>query len=353
MTRNMRLFATASSLAVVALAATPAFAEGTAAGTTVTNNVSLSYKVGGVDQNPVTASNSFTVDRKVNLTVAEVGNTTTNVSPGQQSAVTTFDVTNASNAPLDFALAVSQLSGGTAKHGGTDNFNGTDIKIFRDTSGNGSFDAGTDLEVAYLDQVAADDTQRVFVVLNVPLGRATGDVAGVRLTATAAEATAAGSQGATVTQTTGANTAGVDTVFADAGTTGGNTAYNGIHFDEDDYTILAASLTATKTSRVISDPVNGTTNPKMIPGSVVEYCIAVANASGSATASNVNVTDNLPTQTDYLASFGVKLNGTVTGSTCNADGAGAGSHASGVVSGTLADLLAGATRTLVFRVTVK
>jgi uncharacterized repeat protein (TIGR01451 family) len=353
MINNMRLIATASSLAVAALAAAPAFAEGTAAGTTITNQVSLSYKVGGVDQTAVTASNSFKVDRKVNLTVAEVGDTTTSVSPGQQSAVTAFDVTNASNAPLDFALAVSQLSGGTATHGGTDNFNGSGIKIFRDTNGNGSFDAGTDLEASFLDEVAADQTQRVFVVMNVPLGRSTGDVAGVRLTATAAEASAAGSQGATVTQTTGANTADVDTVFADAGTTGGNTAYDGIHFDEDDYTILAASLTATKSSRVISDPVNGTTNPKMIPGAVVEYCIAVANASGSATASNVNVTDTLPGETDYLAAFGVKLNGTVTGATCNADGASGGSYASGVVSGTLADLLAGEARTLVFRVTVK
>jgi hypothetical protein len=74
---------------------------------------------------------------------------------------------------------------------------------------------------------------------------------------------------------------------------------------------------------------------------------------GSATASNVNVTDTLPGETDYLAAFGVKLNGTVSGATCNADGAGSGSYASGVVSGTLADLAAGDARTLVFRVTVK
>jgi uncharacterized repeat protein (TIGR01451 family) len=350
----MRLLATASSLAVAALAATPAFAEGTAAGTTITNNVSLTYKVGGFDQTAVSASNSFTVDRKVNLTVAEVGNTTTSVSPGQEKAVTAFDVLNASNAPLDLALAASQFVGGTAKHGGTDNFNLTTIKVFADTNNNGTFDAdGTDLEVGYLDQVAADDSKRVFIVADVPTaGRVTGDVARVRLTATAAEATAAGSQGALVTQTTGANTDGVDTVFADAGTTGGNTAYDGIHFDEDDYTILAASLIATKTSRVISDPVNGTTNPKMIPGAVVEYCIAVANGANSATASNVNVSDTLPGQTAYQASFGVKLNGTVTGTTCNADGAGSGSHAAGVVSGQLSDIGAGVTRTLVFRVTI-
>jgi uncharacterized repeat protein (TIGR01451 family) len=348
----MRLLASASSLAAAAFAASPAFAEGTAAGTTITNNVSLSYKVGGVDQNAVTASNSFTVDRKVNLTVAEVGNTTTSVSPGQLSAVTAFDVTNSSNAPLDFALAASQLSGGTAKHGGTDNFSVSDVKIYRDTNNNGSFDAGTDLEATFVDQVTADETRRVFVVANVPLGRSTGDVAGVRLTATAAEANAAGSLGATVTQTTGANTSGVDTVFADGGTSGGNTQYDGIHFDEDDYTILAASLIATKSSRVISDPVNGSTNPKMIPGAVVEYCIAVANAAGSATASNVNVSDTLPAETAYQSAFGIKLNGTVTGSVCNTDGTSGGSYANGVVAGTLADVAAGVTRTLVFRVTV-
>lgn len=351
MIRNMRLLASASTLAAAAFAASPAMAEGTAAGTTITNNVSLSYQVGGVAQNPVTASNSFTVDRKIALTVAETGSVTTSVSPGQANAVTTFDVTNSSNAPLDFALAASQLSGGTAAHGGTDNFNLSNVRIFVDTNKNDVLD-GADLEGAYLDQIAADARQRVFILSDVPLGRATNDVAGVRLTATAAEATAAGSLGAVVTQTTGANTAGVDTVFADSSTSEGNTAYDGIHFDEDDYTVLAASLAATKTSRVVSDPVSGTTNPKMIPGAVVEYCIAVFNAAGSATASNINVTDTLPGQTTYLSSFGIKLNGTVTGSTCNADGAGAGSHASGVVSGTLSDIPAGTTRTVLFRVTV-
>ncbi len=91
----------------------------------------------------------------------------------------------------------------------------SNIKIYVDTNTNGSYDPGTDVEITYLDQVAADASRTVFVVADVPLGRSTNDVAGVRLTATASEATAAGSLGATVTQTSGANTAGVDTVFAD------------------------------------------------------------------------------------------------------------------------------------------
>ena len=77
MTRTMRLLASASVLAAAAVAASPASAAGTAAGTTVTNSVTLDYKVGGIDQNQVSASDSFTVDRKVNLSVAEIGTTAT------------------------------------------------------------------------------------------------------------------------------------------------------------------------------------------------------------------------------------------------------------------------------------
>jgi uncharacterized repeat protein (TIGR01451 family) len=350
MTRTVRLLASASVLAVSAIAASPAFAAGTTAGTTVTNSVTLDYKVGGVDQNQLSASDSFLVDRKVNLLVTETGSTTS-VSPGQTAAVTAFTVANSSNAPLDLALAVTQLSGGTAAHGGTDNFNVTGPKIYIDTNGSNGYDPGTDVEITYLDQLAADDSKTVFVVADIPLGRSTGDVAGVRLTATASEANAAGSLGSTITQTNGANTSGVDTVFADTASDG-NVLRDGIHFDEDDYTVLAASLTATKTSRVISDPFNGSTNPKMIPGAVVEYCIKVANAAGSATASNVNVSDDLPDETTYDASFGIKLNGTVTAGSCNADGSSGGSYAAGIASGTLSDIAAGVTRTLVFRVTV-
>jgi uncharacterized repeat protein (TIGR01451 family) len=351
MTMNVRFLASASVLAATAFAASPALAAGTSAGTTVTNNVTLDYKVGGVDQTQITASDSFTVDRKVNLTVAATDSSTTSVSPGQTAAVTAFTVTNASNAPLDLVLAASQLAGGTSGNGGTDNFNVSNVKVYRDVNNNGAYDSGTDTEVSYLDQVAADASVQVLVVADVPLGRSTGDVAGVRLTATAHEATAAGSQGSAVTQTTGANTSGVDTVFADADSNG-NTARDGAHFAIDDYTVLAASLSATKTSRIVSDPFNLTTNPKMIPGATVEYCIAVANASGSATATGVSISDALPAETTYDSGFGIKVNGTVTGSTCNADGAAGGSFAAGTVSATLSDIAGGVTRTVVFRVTV-
>lgn len=340
------------SLAALTLGAvTPAHAASTPAGSSIVNNVTVDFKVGGVSQNQISASNSFVVDRKVNLMVAEVGSGTTSVSPGQSAAVTTFTVTNSTNATLDFGLAATNRSGGTAAHGGTDNFDVSNIKMYVDTNGNGTYDAGTDQQVTYLDQIAADAVVTVFVVADIPLGGSTGDVAGVRLTATAEDGSTAGSQGAVLTQTVGANTAGMDTVFADTNANG-NTANDGISFAEDDYTVLGAAVTATKTSRVISDPINGTTNPKMIPGATVEYCIAVANAAGSANATNVVVTDPLPAQTTYDSTFGIKLNGTVTGVTCNADGVAGGTFSSNTVSGTIASLVAADTRTVVFRVTI-
>jgi len=61
-----------------------------------------------------------------------------------------------------------------------------------------------------------------------------------------------------------------------------------------------ASISVTKVSSVISDPVNGSTNPKRIPGALVEYCILVSN-TGVATLTNLVATDNLPANFTYAA----------------------------------------------------
>ena len=357
MTMTLKRIAMAAGVSVVALGATPAFAAGTTAGQAVTNNATVTYQVGGVNQNQISAANTFTVDRKVDLVVAEVGNVTTTVVPGATAQVTTFTVTNTSNAPLDFGLAVTQQTGGAATHGGTDNFDVVTPSLFLDTNGNGTYDAGTDTAVTFLDEIAADAIRTVFVVANIPNTRVNGDIAAVMLTAQAREPGAAGTQGVVVAQTAGANTAGVDTVFADiAGVV--DAARDGQHSDDDDYTVSAPVLTVTKQSRVISDPFNGTTNPKFIPGALVEYCIVVANAAGGAAANNVAISDVVPAQTAYQAAFGIFLNGTYTGTpgtgTCNLDGTAGGTYtaASTRVDGTLGTIAANTIRTLYFQVRI-
>lgn len=341
-------------LAAASAAASPAYAAGTTAGASIQNTATVTFQVGGVSQGSQTASDTFLVDRVINLNVIDLDGATTTVVPGQANAVTTFRLTNTSNETLDFALAVTQPVGGAGAHPGpADNFNVPAVPIYRDTNGNNTYDAGTDTLVTYVDELAADASVVLFVVANIPAGQVNNDRAVVQLRATAREGGTANAQGVAITQTTGANTASKDTVFAD--TAGVNDAVrDGSHSAADDYTVQTATLAVAKTSRVISDPVNGTTNPKLIPGAVVEYCIAVGN-SGGAPATSVTITDPVPGQLTFNTGsilLGGSYTGTVPSGTCDYNGTAGGSYTGTTVSGTIASIAAGASSTLVFRATV-
>ena len=66
------------------------------------------------------------------------------------------------------------------------------------------------------------------------------------------------------------------------------------------------TLNVTKVSRVVADPVNGATNPKAIPGALVEYLISVTNTgSEPADANSVIVRDDAPADAKMcLTNFG-------------------------------------------------
>ena len=347
MIRTSRLLGAVSIVPLIALGASPALAEGTDAGTTIENTVTVSYQVGGVTQTDQEATDEFVVDRKIDLTVAEVGGTQTVVSPGSTQQVTTFQVTNLSNDTADFGLTVDQQAGGAGAFGGTDNFDTTNTLIYVDTDGDG--DWTDEVAVTYIDELAPDETRTVFVVSDVPIDQVTGDVATVILTATAYAGGALGSQGALLTTSATNTVDAVDTVLADgAGET--DAQYDGAFSAADDYVVSAAALTVTKISSVIEDPVSGTTNPKAIPGAIIQYCISVTNAAGSATATGVNVTDDVPVGLTYTdANFPVSTNST----SCDVAGAtGTGSYADPTVSGSLTDIAAGETRTLIFQAVI-
>ena len=69
MKRSKQLLGAVSTIALIAFSASPALAGGSTAGSSITNNVSVSFDVGGVTQTAVTASNTFTVDRKIDVLV--------------------------------------------------------------------------------------------------------------------------------------------------------------------------------------------------------------------------------------------------------------------------------------------
>jgi uncharacterized repeat protein (TIGR01451 family) len=66
------------------------------------------------------------------------------------------------------------------------------------------------------------------------------------------------------------------------------------------FRVAFANLTVTKTAVVTSDPVNGASNPKAIPGATVHYTITVTNI-GTTAATSVDLSDAIPANTTYVA----------------------------------------------------
>jgi len=344
MNYSKQLLGAVSTVALIAFTSSPALAAGTTAGSSITNNVSVSFDVGGVTQTAANDSDTFTVDRKIDLTVAEVGGAATTVNPGSTSQATTFQVTNLSNDTSDFDLSLIQST--------TDDFDISNVQFYLD-DGNGIFDGGDTL-VTYIDELSATagaNTVIIHVVGDVPLSATNGQTANVTLVANAHAAGGSGSLGTEVTNTVGANTAGIDTVLADGASTGDAGANQGDFAASDNYVVSGAAVTVTKVSSIVEDPVNGINNPKAIPGATIQYCITVSNASGAATATNATVNDALPADVTYLSTFGIFVNGDAA---C-ANGSPGGTYNAGAneIDATLSDIAATDVRSVYFRVTIE
>ena len=74
-----------------------------------------------------------------------------------------------------------------------------------------------------------------------------------------------------------------------------NPGQQGIALHDINFCRPYTTLAVTKVSSVISDPVNGTSNPKAIPGALIEYLITVSNTGSDNTDGNtVIITDDAP-----------------------------------------------------------
>jgi len=292
---------------------------GTASNTSISNSATVNFDVGSTAQAAVTsAAATFVVDHLVDLTVQEVSAGYTVVATGGVTEVLTFTVTNTGNATMDFLLTATNQAGGADPFGGTDNFDapvGGTSGIFVDSNGNGAYDAGVDT-ATFVDQLAQDTTSPVIFVVRDIGAQADGDVSAIALTAQAADGSAVGI-GAALTEDLGADVlAGPAQVVFGDGAGDIDVAGDGLHSDTDAFLVGAANISVTKASLVVSDPFNGTTNPKAIPGAVVEYTVTISNAgTATATATNVTISDDLTTE--------IATNGTVAFDT-NAYGAGQG-----------------------------
>jgi uncharacterized repeat protein (TIGR01451 family) len=291
-------------------------AAGTPADTDINNMATINYSVGGgstitIESSPtgnttIGAGNGtatmFEVDRKVDLTVTRVAGSYTDVPANGDNVVLTYTVANTGNATLDFGLeTLNMVTGFADPYGGSDGLDVTIVGVFVDSDGPGSTDGSyvpgdhsydTSDTATTVDDLPQDQMINVYVVVDIPNTAVNGQVAVMLLRATGLEP-----DGSTLSETSGGDTIdAVDTVFADDDADGAGThdiARNGRDLDTDAFRIQAAGLTVTKTSVVVSDPFNLTSNPKAIPGATVAYTITIANAAGVSTAAGVTITDDL------------------------------------------------------------
>ncbi len=273
------------SMALCLLFAQHAFAVGTPAGTPVTNTATATFEVGTVPQTAVSsAPTTFLVDQRVQFDLTAVGGATI-ATPGQVNAVVVYTVTNLGNAPQDVGLSAINLTGNETVFGGDADSTNVEAppRVYHDIDGNGLYDGTEPLFVDELSPDAGSNSAQIIVVANVPVsGPQNGDFANVRLTVTAQDGGAAGSEGAVTTDDSGDadSTGDVQVVFASAG---------GTEIGDHSFAISAADVTVTKTSAVIDDFFSAG-NDKAIPGATVEYTITVTN-NGAQDADSVGVVD--------------------------------------------------------------
>jgi hypothetical protein len=368
--------------AVVVAAPQQASALGTASGTPIANRATINYQVGGVPQAAIGSSptgntsgagvdTTFVVDDKVMMTVAANDAAAITTYPSSTTQAMKFTVTNTGNTTHDFALTAASIAATTVV--------GATVAFYADTNGNGTYDPGTDLLLpvsgtAYIDELAADASRVVFLVITVPAGAANGQTANYSVTAEAHQGGGIGVV-ADIDKLSADVPGTVQIVLADAAGDG-DAAFDG-KFTKNGapgFLVSSAALTVTKTSSVYSD-VTGTTNPKAIPGAVVTYTVTVSNPVGGATASSISITDNLTTEVTganphlvfgntpvgyfkdaantCAAGQGIVVGGVCKTNAGDADGADWSATGANTVTVTGLSLAPGASTTIKFQVTVQ
>ncbi len=327
MTKHARLYGPLASIiatAMLAGAASPAFAGGVTAGTLIENTATANFEEAGtprsVDSNKVTVR----VDELLDVTVTSLD--TGPITARRGDAVLTFEVTNPGNGPEAFRLTADAAVAGN-------DFDVTVRGVAIDSNGNGVYDDGIDQILTgplTTPVLAADARVTVFVLVTVPDSAADGDTSNVELTAAAV---------------TGSGTPG--TVFAGEGQGGGDAVVGSTGAIDDARGVLNSAVASVQLVKSVAlrDPFGGTS---AVPGSVATFTIE-ARVSGSGSVANLVVTDAIPAGTTYVPGTLALDAGTLTDA-ADAD-AGTASESAGI-NVTLGNVAAGTNRSITFNVTV-
>lgn len=329
-----------TALAAVLLFSQQTFAAGTTAGTDVDNLATVSYEVNTVLQTVIESApglgnsnpgagngtiTSFEVDNRVDFTLVQVGGAHTVVSAGETDQYVEFLLTNVGNSVQDFRLFATQLDNPEAVFGRDDTDD--DIGNLRVRVGVGGDPAGappTPASDDFVDELGEDESVIIYLYGDDLGGLVHDDVMNIDLTAVVAEGGTAGggAPGADLIDDLGNadDPDAIDVVFADGAVLG-----DGTETERHGFVFESAGLNVSKVVSVISDPFNGTTDPKAVPGAIVEYVITVTNSgTGVLDAENVSISDDIDGDVTLITDFyagqdlEVDINGSIQ-ALCNAD----------------------------------
>lgn len=305
--------------------ADPAFAVGTAAGTTISNTATATYTdAGGTTVSVPSNQVDVRVDEVLNVTVATADPGDIAALPGATNQALSFTVTNTGNGAEAFRLSPVNAIGGDA-------FDPTTTSLVID-NGNGVYDPGIDTVYAAgsNDPVLAPDTSvRIFVLSTIPGAATDGQRGQTDLTATAV--TGSGAPG---TSFAGQGQGGGDAVVGLSSAQGRDGGF---------YVVSAATVAFVKSASVL-DPFGGS---KPVPGAIVTYTL-VATVSGTGTLANLAAGDPVPASTTYVPNSITSQSVALTDLT---DGD-AGEFAANTVSVRFGTVPGGQSRTVTFKVRI-
>ena len=290
-----------ASLALIALSSVGvlqrAYANGTPSGTTINNQATVDYSVGGVNSDPDHERGSVVRGRHAasTSTCRRSARAQPSTSPGQVNVVTTFQLTNTGNSTQGYVLTAANEPTTTPLFGQQDNQDVNNLAQLRRQQRQRHLRG----RHRHRDQHQLADhrprrRERRGVHRRRHPGR--GDQQPVRQRAPDCTSDGrAGQHDAAGAQRSAPTPRASTSCSADAGRDNSESA-------ADQYHIRSAALTLNKTAAIISDPFNGTgIDRKAIPGAVIEYTITVTNNSTTTAADAVTVTDNIPANTTLRA----------------------------------------------------
>jgi uncharacterized repeat protein (TIGR01451 family) len=265
-----------------------AMALGTPACTNIGNTAAVAYSVSGAAQAPVSSpTNTIVVGNKVNHTVVTTDAAAVSVVTGQ-TATLGFTITNTGNAAEKYSLSYVLVTGGATSVFGaaaTDSFDPTGVTTqvaSVPTTTTAFVGVGGTLTVTIVGTMPGALTEG-WLSVNVLKAQAVNPLTNVVEANINSQISIDGTTLACSSDIVLGDAAGTDDIAKD-----------GIYSARSAYIVHLTTLTVSKTSTPIFDPFNLAVSPKAIPGATMQYTVAVRNAGGTNTATNVSITDTLP-----------------------------------------------------------